>query len=625
VSVTVTTVAAMSTTGTAGTARTTRSPAAAPGQAPQPSVAYQPTLDELGTPLHEVTFVVVDLETTGASAREGGITEIGAVKVRGGEVLGEFQSLVDPGRPIPAFIARLTGITSAMVATAPTIDLVLPSFLEFARGSVLVAHNAPFDVGFLRAAARACAYEWPGYPVVDTVALARRVVTRDEAPNHKLSTLAQLFHARVTPEHRALADARATVDVLHALLERHAAFGVTHLEDLANATDPVPPEVRRKRYLADGLPQAPGVYLFHAPDGEVLYVGTSSNLRSRVRQYFTAGEKRRRMAEMVRLAASVSVVVCGTAFEASVRELRLIAEHEPRYNRRSKHPERMPWLRLTAEPHPRLSVVRDVRAEADGTVAAHVGPFASQSQAQAAAEAVTDTFALRTCTRRLPLVPAAGASSCVLADLGRCAAPCVDPAAAAPYARTVDEVRRALLEDPSPVVEALAQRMTSLAAQERYEQAQHVAERLEAFCTGVERGARLRALAACRQLVAARPAGGGWELAVVRHARLAATTRTAPDEDAVAAVRALVATAEHVEAPVPPAPAAHPHEAELVLGWLDAPDVRIVEVTDPLALPVHLGDRARHLARASQVVSAYDLGDGTLPSDQPVSASTPHP
>ena len=153
----------------------------------------QGTFDDLGTALSGVTFVVVDLETTGGSPAESQITEIGAVKVRGGEVLGEFQTLVNPGGPIPAFIQVLTGITDAMVATAPRIDAALPAFLEFARGSVLVAHNAGFDISFLKAAAARTGNRWPGFDVLDTVTLARQLVPRDEARNHKLSTLAALF------------------------------------------------------------------------------------------------------------------------------------------------------------------------------------------------------------------------------------------------------------------------------------------------------------------------------------------------------------------------------------------------------------------------------------------------
>src|SRR5581483_6198249 len=134
---------------------------------------------------------VVDLETTGGSPSTAAITEIGAVKVRGGEVLGEFQTLVNPRTEIPPFIAVLTGITDAMVASAPTLTGALPTFLEWARGAVLVAPNAPFDLGFLRAGCLALGLSWPAYESLDTARLARRVLTRDEAPDCKLSTLAR--------------------------------------------------------------------------------------------------------------------------------------------------------------------------------------------------------------------------------------------------------------------------------------------------------------------------------------------------------------------------------------------------------------------------------------------------
>ncbi|MDN5635583.1 MAG: 3'-5' exoribonuclease, partial [Brevibacterium sp.] len=164
----------------------------------------QLSFDSLGTPLHEVTFVIVDLETTGTHAGKSEITEIGAIKTRGGEVLGEFQSLVKPEESvISPFVARLTGITHAMVDDAPSIRSVLPSFLEFSVGAVLVAHNAPFDIGFLRSACEKLDYHWPQPTVLDTVTLSRRVVSRDEVRNHKLATLAAHFGTEVSPDHRA--------------------------------------------------------------------------------------------------------------------------------------------------------------------------------------------------------------------------------------------------------------------------------------------------------------------------------------------------------------------------------------------------------------------------------------
>ncbi len=190
----------------------------------------------LSKDLSETIFVVVDLETTGGSPKSGcGITEIGAVKIQGGEVLGEFKTFVNPLSPIPSFITALTGITDLMVATSPIIDEALPQFLEFCGAqdsTVLVAHNAPFDIGFLKAAASDCDVAWPDYLVIDTARLARILLSRDEVPNCKLGTLAIFFNTEVKPTHRALDDAQTTVDVLYGLFERCGSLGITTLEAL---------------------------------------------------------------------------------------------------------------------------------------------------------------------------------------------------------------------------------------------------------------------------------------------------------------------------------------------------------------------------------------------------------
>jgi len=181
--------------------------------------------------LAEVTFVIVDLETTGGIATQCGITEIGAVKVRFGEVLSNFQTFCNPGMPIPDFITQLTGISEEHVRSAPTADIAVKEFLNWAQlttehSTLLVAHNASFDIGFLLHACATHDIAWPEPPILDTLRLARKVLSRDEVPNKKLSTLAAHFDAPTTPNHRALDDAMATVTVLHSLLERAAGFGV---------------------------------------------------------------------------------------------------------------------------------------------------------------------------------------------------------------------------------------------------------------------------------------------------------------------------------------------------------------------------------------------------------------
>jgi DNA polymerase III epsilon subunit family exonuclease len=179
---------------------------------------------------------VVDLETTGWSPGSGAaITEIGAVKVCGGEILAEFQSLINPGSPIPELITGITGISDEMVLNSPWINEVMPMFLEFCGSpeeSVLVAHNAPFDMSFLIAAAESTHNQWPQFPIIDTAHLARKLLTKDEVPNNKLGTLAAYYGTQSQPNHRALDDSRATVDVLHGLFERLGTFSVTTLGEL---------------------------------------------------------------------------------------------------------------------------------------------------------------------------------------------------------------------------------------------------------------------------------------------------------------------------------------------------------------------------------------------------------
>jgi DNA polymerase III epsilon subunit family exonuclease len=204
------------------------------------------------TLLKDTTFAVIDLETSGGSPKSGaGITEIGVVKVRGGVVLGTFQSFVDPGHLLPAFITQLTGISDEMLVSAPFIDEVLPTLFEFLGSpdeTVLVAHNSPFDMSFLKAAALVHEYEWPNYLTVDTARLARVVLDRDEVVNCKLGTLAEFFNTSVSPNHRALDDALATVDVLHGIIERLAGHDVSTFEEMRN----FPSRKRRvKRPISD--------------------------------------------------------------------------------------------------------------------------------------------------------------------------------------------------------------------------------------------------------------------------------------------------------------------------------------------------------------------------------------
>lgn len=552
------------------------------------SSSYQPSFDDMGSPLADVTFVVVDLETTGGAA-DAEITEVGAVKVRGGEVLGEFQTLVRPSGPIPPMIQVLTGITNHMVAGAPALAEVLPAFSEFMSGSALVAHNARFDTGFLRRAYEQLGMSWPRPTVVDTMAVARTALLRDEVPNCKLSTLARYFRSSTEPNHRALSDARATVDVLHGLLARVGNLGVHTLEDLTEFALQVSPDRRAKRVWAQPAPECAGVYYFVTdsldaagrPKREVLYVGKSNNLKRRVRSYFSAAEKRGRIHEMVRVATGVEFIPCATDLEAEVRELRMIESLSPRYNRRSKNQRKLTWLKLTNEAFPRLSVVHAVRDDAP-----HFGPFRSREAADDAALTLYDAFKLRRCTARLskrtPTAP------CALAEMGRCLAPCELGPGAETYAEVAASVRDSWASDVRPVLRSVRSRLTKLIAQERYEEAGVVSDRLTAYFRTSLRYHRVRSLAQCRQLVAALPSAAGWDIHVIRYGRLAASA-AAPSARARAAAEEAAARAETVLPAMGGWPAASIEEAERVAAWLELPGIRLIETDGTWEWPLHAG------------------------------------
>ncbi|MFD6752427.1 MULTISPECIES: DEDD exonuclease domain-containing protein [Micromonospora] len=572
----------------------------------QPALAgLDPAVDGVdpALPLYATTFVVVDLETTGGAPDGGGITEIGAVKVRGGEELGVLATLVNPGVPIPPFITVLTGITEAMLLPAPPIEQVLPSFLEFISDAVLVAHNAPYDVGFLKAACARHGYRWPNPRVLDTAALARRVLLRDEVPNRKLGTLAAYFRAATTPTHRALDDARATVDVLHGLIGRLGGHRVDTIGEAIEFARAVTPTQRRKRHLADGLPRSPGVYIFRAADDRPLYVGTSRDIATRVRSYFTAAEKRARISEMLAAAERVEALECAHSLEAEVRELRLIGAHAPPYNRRSKYPERVVWLKLTDGPYPRLSVVREISPDDR----AYLGPFSSRRAAELAAAGFHDAVPLRQCTHRLSLRTVTPA--CALAELGRCPAPCEHRITPQEYdAVAVTPFAEATTGDAKPVVDALLARIEALAAGQRYEEAAVLRSRLAAVLRATVRMQRLAALTGIAEVAAARPAeGGGWELALVRHGRLAGAGVSPPGVHPRPTLATIRATAETVPAGHGPVPAATPEESERILSWLERPETRLVEMSAGWASPVSGAGRFRDLLTKAENAASRQL------------------
>jgi DNA polymerase-3 subunit epsilon len=380
-------------------------------------------------------------------------------------------------------VSVLTGLTDALVATAPRIESVLGSLMRFVGDAVLVGHNVGFDLAFLRAALERDGRGGFSPTVVDTVALARRLV-RDEVPDCRLGTLASRFRLDHRPTHRALDDALATTDLLHLLLERAAGLGVLGLDDLVALSKLAGHPQAAKLKMTAALPRTPGVYLFRGHRDEVLYVGKATNLRQRVRSYF-GSDDRRKIGPMLRETRAVEHLELPDVLSAEVIEQRLIARMLPRYNRAGTRADRYCYVRLdVASPWPRLAITKDPSA---GGV--HLGPLPSRTMAGLVIEAIHTALPLRRCSTRLArsYVPPPGATPCGAAQLGVAHCPCAGVGDAGVYAAAVASAAQVLGGDTSPVHDVLVAKMADLAAQQRFEEAALVRDRLSALLGAIRR------------------------------------------------------------------------------------------------------------------------------------------
>jgi DNA polymerase-3 subunit epsilon len=298
----------------------------------------------------------------------------------------------------------------------------------------------------------------------------------------------------------------ATGDLLHVLLERAGSLGVLGLDDLLELpTVKGHPQLAKLR-LTESLPRSPGVYLFRDRTGRVLYVGKATNLRARVRSYFT-GDERRKVGQLLREATRIDHIPTPSPLEAAVLEVRLIHEHLPRFNQQAKTWRRYAYLKLTLhERFPRLSVVR--LASDDGAL--YLGPLASTSAARQVAEAVETAMPLRRCTKRPPRTPTG--SPCAAAQLGVSTCPCAGSIDEHDYARIVDVVVQGLTTNPALLLDPLTDRMHALARAERFEEAAEMRDRAASLAAAIARQRRLDGLRRAGRMVLELPGGVGVEL-----------------------------------------------------------------------------------------------------------------
>src|SRR5512133_2303778 len=404
--------------------------------------------------LEEAEFVVFDLETTGLSAERNRICEIGAVRVRALEQVDHFQSLVNPGVPLPDPVARLTGLRERELRSAPSVSSVVQRFLTFAGDALLVAHNARFDQRFLERQLVLAHDRRLSEPPLCTAALARRLL-EGRLRRVGLASLAHFFGVPTRPCHRALPDAEATAQVLVHLIGLAQELGARRLSELRGLAAPRKRRVYGKRSLAKGAPTRPGVYLFRDRRGQVLYVGRARDLRARLRSYFRS-ERQRPSVEAALLALDrIEWRVLGSELEAALEELRLIRELDPPANARGRRNASGLYLKRRGDDF----VVTKTETE--------LGPIAGRRRASLAARAL---------------------SSC-----------------------SADEVDRLLEGGPLPRLRA---RLSHLSDSLRYEEAARLRDRIEALEHVVERLRRLERMRALELCLIAPAIERNWQKAL---------------------------------------------------------------------------------------------------------------
>jgi DNA polymerase III epsilon subunit family exonuclease len=323
--------------------------------------------------LEAATFVVFDLETTGLRPGTARPCEFGAARVERLELTDRFQTLCNPGARLQPAVAALTGLRDEELRRAPPVAAAVRRFLAFAGDAVLVAHNARFDMAFLDNETMRLTGRRVGATVVDTVGLARRLLGRQPA---NLSALAYRFATDARPCHRALPDAEATAEILVRLVGMAQERGARTVGDLVELAATEPRRVQRKRTLAFGAPQQPGVYLFRDAHDQVLYVGRARDLRARLRSYFRSERQRPAVEAALGALERVEWRILGSEVEAALEELKLIRELRPPANARSARPDRYLYLRRRGD-----TVVCSAQPS-------ELGPLTSRKRAQLAARAL---------------------------------------------------------------------------------------------------------------------------------------------------------------------------------------------------------------------------------------------
>ncbi|CAA9581194.1 MAG: Excinuclease ABC subunit C [uncultured Thermomicrobiales bacterium] len=471
-------------------------------------------------------FVAIDVETTGLRPSKQRVIEIALYRFRAGQLVERLETLINPGRAIPAYISNLTTITNTHVEDAPAFAEEAEGIVAFIGSSLLVGHNVSFDISFvneeLKRADRA--------PLInerlDTMGLAVRLLKNVRKPS--LDRVAVAVGLSPRKIHRAGRDAQLTGEVALRLSEEAVRQGVRTLDELRGIATVVRVRPRDgvgrgravmdRAWLAD-VPKKPGVYLMRDQHGNVIYVGKAKNLRDRVSSYYSQPlGYTRKMDGLLESMVRIDTEVVGTELQALILEAQLIRRYQPRYNTAMRSFEHYPYIRVDiGNPWPRITLAK-VRKD-DG--ARYFGPYRSAASARRTVEVINNAVPLRTCTRSFK-TPASYGKPCIRLDLGKCLGPCVGQTVRDEYRRMIDDVLDFLDGKDQGLKERLWAELEKAAERLDFERASRLRRDLRTSLALIAEQSRLRTAELDHNLLLVQPSAdpGFREVMVVLRGRI---------------------------------------------------------------------------------------------------------
>ena len=453
------------------------------------------TLDQLPSLLLD-EFVAIDVETTGLKPRQQRIIEVALIRFKGGEETERFESLLNPDRGIPAYIANLTSITNSHVEDAPRFHEIADRVIEFIGDALLVGHNVAFDIGFLNAELSRADRSELINERIDTMGMSMKLLSGLRKPN--LDRVAAQVGLSPRKIHRAGGDAALTAEVAIRLVEEAVRQGITSIDQLKSVSHLIErrprDDVGRGRAVMDKawlkeIPRKPGVYMMRDQFGNVIYVGKAKSLRERVSSYYSQPlGYTRKMDGLLESMVKIDTTVVGSELDALLLEAQLIRRYQPRYNTAMRSFEHYPYIKVdTANSWPRVSLAK-VRKD-DG--ATYFGPYRSSASARRTVDVINGALPLRTCTRSFKNARSYG-SPCILLGMGKCLGPCTGQADRDEYKRIVHDVVQLLDGRDEALFERLWGELESAATNLDFERAGKLRRDLRSVLGLVQNQQKLR-------------------------------------------------------------------------------------------------------------------------------------